>query len=288
MKVSDQLHSPAALSPGKEPPVYIEWEAEWTPELIWTRWRREQKFLRSWCRKSNPGHPAHSQVTLLSCPALSNVLCITKFKIHLPGPPGFDPVFHLKIRPHLLYRYDRAVRAPPPPLIIVGMMDASTTVSPLTRHTLTSGSATASELSCGPILNVPPPPPIEDRRLDVSQRALPVYLTFRLFFAVLKLRLLKFCFQPFHCICSGDFLHIMFPSTFSQYLYRHLGNGLIFLSRRKDQELFCRMFALLFGLSKVEITTTTKPRSRYVSAIFRAKPVFVTRSDIGLVSLYVR
>jgi hypothetical protein len=47
--VSGQLHPPAALSPGKEPPVPIAQKAGWTPESVWTKWRRK-KFYRN----SNP------------------------------------------------------------------------------------------------------------------------------------------------------------------------------------------------------------------------------------------
>jgi len=38
MDVSSQLHSPAALLPGKEPLVPIGWEAGWVLESVWTRW----------------------------------------------------------------------------------------------------------------------------------------------------------------------------------------------------------------------------------------------------------
>jgi hypothetical protein len=41
LKVSGQLNAPAALTPEKEPPVYIGQEAGWTPEPVWTTWRRE-------------------------------------------------------------------------------------------------------------------------------------------------------------------------------------------------------------------------------------------------------
>jgi hypothetical protein len=41
MEVSDQLHAPAALLLGKEPPVPIVWEAGWAPKSIWMLWRRE-------------------------------------------------------------------------------------------------------------------------------------------------------------------------------------------------------------------------------------------------------
>jgi hypothetical protein len=38
--VSGQLHAPAALPPGKVPPVSIGYKAGWAPEPIWTLWRR--------------------------------------------------------------------------------------------------------------------------------------------------------------------------------------------------------------------------------------------------------
>jgi hypothetical protein len=41
MDVSGQLRAPAALPPGKEPPVPIGQEAECAPESVWTLWRRE-------------------------------------------------------------------------------------------------------------------------------------------------------------------------------------------------------------------------------------------------------
>jgi hypothetical protein len=36
MEVSGHVHVPAALSPGKDPPVPIGCEAGWVPELVWT------------------------------------------------------------------------------------------------------------------------------------------------------------------------------------------------------------------------------------------------------------
>jgi hypothetical protein len=36
MEMSDELHAPAVLPPGKEPPVPIGWEAGWTSEPVWT------------------------------------------------------------------------------------------------------------------------------------------------------------------------------------------------------------------------------------------------------------
>jgi hypothetical protein len=41
MDVSGQLHATAALPPGKEHPIPTVYEAEYAPELAWTRWRGE-------------------------------------------------------------------------------------------------------------------------------------------------------------------------------------------------------------------------------------------------------
>jgi hypothetical protein len=42
MEVTGQLLIPAALPPGKEPPVPFGQEAVCDPEPVWTLWRREQ------------------------------------------------------------------------------------------------------------------------------------------------------------------------------------------------------------------------------------------------------
>jgi len=42
MEVSDQLHAPAALPPGKESAVSIGQEAGWAPDPVWKRCRREK------------------------------------------------------------------------------------------------------------------------------------------------------------------------------------------------------------------------------------------------------
>jgi hypothetical protein len=44
MEVSGQLHAPAALFPGEQPPVPIVYEAGKAQEPVWRLWRRE-KFL---------------------------------------------------------------------------------------------------------------------------------------------------------------------------------------------------------------------------------------------------
>jgi hypothetical protein len=44
MGVGGQRHAPAALYPGKGPPVPIGQEAGWASELVWTQ-RLEEKFF---------------------------------------------------------------------------------------------------------------------------------------------------------------------------------------------------------------------------------------------------
>jgi hypothetical protein len=41
LEVSGQLRAPAALPPAVEPSVRIGYEVGWTPEPVWTIWRRE-------------------------------------------------------------------------------------------------------------------------------------------------------------------------------------------------------------------------------------------------------
>jgi hypothetical protein len=42
MEVSGKLYVPAAVSPEKELLAPIEYEDEWTPESVWTRWRKKE------------------------------------------------------------------------------------------------------------------------------------------------------------------------------------------------------------------------------------------------------
>jgi hypothetical protein len=41
MEARGQLHAPAALPPEKEPAVPIGYEVGWTPEPVWTTWRKK-------------------------------------------------------------------------------------------------------------------------------------------------------------------------------------------------------------------------------------------------------
>jgi hypothetical protein len=73
-EVSGQLHAPAALPPGKEPPLSIGQKAGWAPEPVWTTWRREN----SWpYRDSNSDHsevqPVASRYTDYAIPALITI-----------------------------------------------------------------------------------------------------------------------------------------------------------------------------------------------------------------------
>jgi len=63
MEVSGQLHSMAALSPGKEPSALIRQEVGWATESVWTRWWSK---IPAPCRDTNPGRPARSLVTMLT------------------------------------------------------------------------------------------------------------------------------------------------------------------------------------------------------------------------------
>jgi len=46
MEVSGELHAPAALPPGKEPPFTMGEEAGYIPEPVRRRWRREEIYHR--------------------------------------------------------------------------------------------------------------------------------------------------------------------------------------------------------------------------------------------------
>jgi hypothetical protein len=70
LEVSGQLHVPAALPPGKKPPVPVGQVAGWGPAPVWTTWRRENSWLY---RDSNSDpsvfQPVASRYTEFSIPA---------------------------------------------------------------------------------------------------------------------------------------------------------------------------------------------------------------------------
>jgi hypothetical protein len=53
MEVSGQIHAPAALPPGKEPSVPIEYEVGWTPDPVWMTWGSENSCSH-WDLNSDP------------------------------------------------------------------------------------------------------------------------------------------------------------------------------------------------------------------------------------------
>jgi hypothetical protein len=63
MEVSGQLHAPAALLPGKMPPVPIEWEVGWIPEPVWSTWSREN----SWPYRESNSNPSVVQAVASRC-----------------------------------------------------------------------------------------------------------------------------------------------------------------------------------------------------------------------------
>jgi hypothetical protein len=69
--VSDHLHTPAALCPGKEPPVSIALEVGWAPEPVWTTWGREN-ILPYQDSNSDPSvvQPVVSHYTYYDIPAV--------------------------------------------------------------------------------------------------------------------------------------------------------------------------------------------------------------------------
>jgi hypothetical protein len=70
MMVNGQLHAPAALSPGEDPPVPIGQEAGLAPEPFWTLWRRE-KFLDPAGERTSAFQPVDRRYTNWAIPAPS-------------------------------------------------------------------------------------------------------------------------------------------------------------------------------------------------------------------------
>jgi hypothetical protein len=64
MEVSGQLDAPAALSPGKQPPVPIGEEGGWVPKSAWIFWREKDVLPLSGMEPRLTGCPARSLVTI--------------------------------------------------------------------------------------------------------------------------------------------------------------------------------------------------------------------------------
>jgi hypothetical protein len=67
--MSGLLHAQATLPPEKEPPLPIGYEVGWTPEPVWTTWRRENS-CSYWDSNSDPSvvQPVASQYTDCAIP----------------------------------------------------------------------------------------------------------------------------------------------------------------------------------------------------------------------------
>jgi hypothetical protein len=61
--VSGQLHSQAALPPGKEPSLLIGYETGWAPESVWMTWRGE----KSYPYRDSKSYPSAVQPAASSC-----------------------------------------------------------------------------------------------------------------------------------------------------------------------------------------------------------------------------
>jgi hypothetical protein len=76
MEASGKPHDPAALPPGKEPPVSIRQEAGWAPDPVWTLWLREKS-----CTAGNRPRavlPVARPYTDWAIPTASNMLITLK------------------------------------------------------------------------------------------------------------------------------------------------------------------------------------------------------------------
>jgi hypothetical protein len=102
--VSGQLHTPATLPPGKEPPVPIGYEAGRAPEPVWVTWRIENSW--PYCDLDPDPlviQPLASYYTDCAIPALS------VFSTSLKSKTGreHEKVCFSRIKPHMLIITDR-------------------------------------------------------------------------------------------------------------------------------------------------------------------------------------
>jgi hypothetical protein len=67
--------------PGKQPPIRIEYEACWAPEMVWTLWRREKSYP---CREWNPDfQPVAHCSTDWAIPTSLPLLSVCKENSHI-------------------------------------------------------------------------------------------------------------------------------------------------------------------------------------------------------------
>jgi hypothetical protein len=86
MEVSGQLHAPAALHPGAEPPVLIRQVAGWVPKPVWTLWSRENLGNR------NPAfRPVARHCTDWAIPTVSTVYKIRNIIISSKWEQAREP-----------------------------------------------------------------------------------------------------------------------------------------------------------------------------------------------------
>jgi hypothetical protein len=91
--VSGQLHVPAALPPGKEPPIPIRYEVGCTPESVWTSWRkflthRDYKILIGKTEEKILPGPVHHRRMILKW---NFKLCHVKFESDSAGSE-YNPI----------------------------------------------------------------------------------------------------------------------------------------------------------------------------------------------------
>jgi hypothetical protein len=101
-EVTGQLHAPAALPPGKGPPVAIGLEAGWAPEPFWTTWRGEN-LTPTGTRTPNlrPSSPEPvAKPTVLSRPTRSSG---TKYKSAKQVEEIASPQRPDRFQPHPVY-----------------------------------------------------------------------------------------------------------------------------------------------------------------------------------------
>ena len=80
------------ITPGKEPMVPIEWEADWAPALFWTLWSRKMSVALLGIKLWFHVHPAHNLVSIMTmlswlfyiyiCVCVCVCRCADKFCLH--------------------------------------------------------------------------------------------------------------------------------------------------------------------------------------------------------------